>query len=716
MAIRLQQRAPAASNFTISMSPSFTVLPGEAVHFFADDFSGLTAGDEFDEIDLEWDYGDPGSTYDTGGADDNNANRSYGLYGMHAFMSDGSYTVTCTARNKAGTTWQETLSVTVEPLSAVTWDHDIYVDFGEVSGTPDFTGAPAEGGGVVHISTISALTAINVTGDNVRVHFRRGETFMWEDSWLMGDANLFYATSFGSGARPIIIGGVTGNIGQAFEIKDRTNIRLICLDLECDGGYDPVTCDFTRVGQTFLFSLSQTSNFDPTVGERWISHTKCYIHGVYRAHSGSGGTNVTQSDTFLAAFDCNIADWYDYGFSTGNAKCAALGCHILQNPLATIRDGKTGVIPGAADHGPARFNGVRWMTIENCRLGSHSGWSNFAREQLVQACVRFHPVGTGTYETRGNMQRCITAGSYLIDAGAISDNEVTAIGRTRLLVQRNTLYGNKQSRGMVRMTISGAYIKNNVMQRSDLGSGGYSPGNNALRLKTTSPGLHDTETYTRPMVFTFNTCISDRTNAGSREGNDFAEYAVESGGTGSWDGPLTVENNIIQADGHTNGGTFTDYKPISRGDDFKPATGSAAINAVSSGDIPVRDRAGNLRGATTNIGAHDTSVVSETVVSAPTNSVVPTIAALAAFTGEHVPGSLGTWANVDEWYEDYRYEPLWQVDAADAENLSSENIRHIHTLIESDLLDGTGTLTLGIARSNRSGSRLLATSIGQTIP
>jgi len=241
--------APSSVSASIERHPTGNVLPGEVVLFYVTGTSGFTGSDEYEELDFEWDFGDSGSTYTV--AQDlpsSDRNTDYGRVVSHAYTTTGAKTVTVTMRDHAtGQVGTATIPVTVDdPDSDVAWDHDLYVDFGEVSGTPDFTGAPAAGGAVQHISSAVDLYSVSASfadTDKSRITFKKGETFTLTSSIDTRGRTYFVSSDgFGSGARPKMLPGHTNySVVYVFNSRDVQDNHFACYGIDFDGTYNPVT-------------------------------------------------------------------------------------------------------------------------------------------------------------------------------------------------------------------------------------------------------------------------------------------------------------------------------------------------------------------------------------------------------------------------------------------------------------------------------------------
>lgn len=700
--LRVIHSGPSGGSATISTATfpaDQTVLVGQPLLMRVSDITGLTGvTDRYEEIFYEWDFGDAGSTYATGGAFSSNANVAHGAQVVKAWASSGSKTVTVRAYvHGQGLVGTATISVTVEAASSRSWTHKIYY-------SPDgnFTGADAETGNVEHVTTLTELNTLIGAGDDVWLLFRRGETYTWGTTAIdLSDDNItLYTDTYQSGAKPRIEADGTANsfsdTRTIFNKGGATGTSVILRDLDVDGFYEPST------GQAPQGSLSVCTFSNQSAGQtQYVSAFQCTFKGVFRVLSGGGAAISPGGNTYGAMVDCAVENWLDYGStsSSGVGWWGFAGCHFLQDPLAIMRDGKEGVLPQGPDHGPVRMNTARYFSAYECRFASNSGWSvRSSPGRAIQPCLRIYPYGAGALD--GNVQRCFGVGPTLITTGFHTPDDGSNIVRPqRLVVDGNFLIVSRQSNGFVTANSSGVYARNNVVYMANICDELGVSNNFFIGLETPSYTSADAGAFTNPIVAEFNTVYSDRSaDSGFNDAYSFVNYNTS---LGAWPGPTpTTLNNIIEVPNHSNAGTFTDYTPLSPEDYFQHTSASAADDAVSSGTIPYFDFGLNVRGATTSIGAHNGEVASVSNRSAPVNSSPPTIAELTGFSGEIAKTGLGTWSNLD-WHEAYLWEDEWRDDGVAVANAK---------LTYLDTAGLSGNMTNNLTVTNLSGVRVSAES------
>lgn len=720
---------------TVTRYPAGNILPGEVVIFLVTGVTGY-GGDGGRDLDFEWSFGDPGATFTVAqGLPYSDADTEFGRVVSHAYHTTGAKTATLTIRDSTGILGTQTFPITVDNPDVFAWTHDLYIDFGEVSGTPSFTGAPAVGGGVQHISTYAALDAFSngVDTNTVRMTFKLGETFRWGTASVDAGSIRAYITSsssFGTGARPKLIGaalsGTEASPGTvaffgAGDTGGQSNCIIYGVDFE--GGFNPVTgLHDPGTGRYRIFGTTNAENGQGGV----LYRSLCQVHSSgLRENYGSVGTwqsNGAVDITYLGAHDVHIQNWSNYGISHFNirGRISLRGCSIKQHPLNILRDGRpSGPLTQDADHGPIRVANSDYVGITNCNLASTSGWSTFSSDLFIQPCIRIYPsysnLGLGVMYDLAvlNVQRNRALGSALLEVGRNNNTDSGYFPRILGNIDRNEYIRTRQHfNGFIRSQgARGLSLRNNVVYWSNVYSAGtinntflnWTTANNDGFAGTPPQWIFSTGADTDPIYAAFNTVVSDLSTGNTNSVSMF--------NTGI-DSEITEIRNIVEVPNHTNGGTFIDYKPLSRGDRFKPATGSTAIDAVSSGLIPVRDFDGSLRTATTNIGAHHDDVASGAAVAAPIYTSGLTIAELAAYPGEYHVSNFGTWSN---WSGDDQYMVRWswQINGTPTSLDYLTIHRGPNAVVSGGLAPvnpATGNLTCVITATNRSGSRVSATS------
>lgn len=166
--------------------------------------SGVTTK-PFHELDYSINYGDSSSTFSTGSRSGvNDRNISYGPVGGHVYETAGSYTITLTVKDTAGSTCTTTAGVTVTSADTVFASTATKC----VSTSGDFTGCPS---GATQ-TTSSDFDASTLTSTTTRTLFRRGETFNASTNVIITATGPGLLGAYGSGALPII--NMSGSVGD----------------------------------------------------------------------------------------------------------------------------------------------------------------------------------------------------------------------------------------------------------------------------------------------------------------------------------------------------------------------------------------------------------------------------------------------------------------------------------------------------------------------
>lgn len=170
--------APCAVFLDCTGTTGVTMHTGFFLHNFGDDSSQT------------WDYGANTSW---------SKNFATGIVAAHVYETAGTYTITSLCTNSAGEPDEVTNTITVtDPDTQWAGTKTICV-----SSSGDFTGAPS---GCVQVTSSNATTAIsgNIGSGDVRILFRRGETFTAATACVLNQAGPGYVGAFGTGAKPII--------------------------------------------------------------------------------------------------------------------------------------------------------------------------------------------------------------------------------------------------------------------------------------------------------------------------------------------------------------------------------------------------------------------------------------------------------------------------------------------------------------------------------
>ena len=617
--------------------------------------------------DVTYDYDDAGATYVTGG----DANVGKGALAGHVWTTAGVKTVTATVRAFGVFVGTVTHFVTVTDIEATVWTHQVYV-----SSSGNFAGAPAASAAVTHVTTYaewSALVANFNSSASLKVAFRDDETFTWDSTsnWQQNDIGLNYICRFGGGSnKPVIQANFAGFDGTMFR---PVRSKVVVAGLRFEGGYDPVT-GIRSGGRDTTFSLASEEND--------LSLYDLELEGVSQPISATGDLMVHN----IGVINCSFTNWADYGVGRGSAnRWTVIGCIGKQSPLANLGDGKPGGTPDLADHGFLRSSSPHYFCASDNDVAVNNGWSSAYGSQAFQPPFRVHPeTGAEPYLIVINGNK--TKGRHMATIGAVNAGDTTTLlGET--YVENNRHDGLRQCWGFLSTDIGGVHIKNNVWYLPNLYDDGL---DRPSFLFVENLGSHGLAVRSAPITARFNTIVSDRGALTASTGNEFLMLRT------TWsDQDFTEENNIIHVPDHD--GTFnTDYSPLSRGDNFAPVSGSAAIGAVTTGDPAPKDFDDTDRSLPTAAGAHQ-AAKANVAVAAPVNTSPPTIAPMTGWTDYYTMTDAGTWTNFDPYMIEYD----WRLDGVSISDY----------FLTRYFDDGTaGSLSLVLTATNESGVRVSATS------
>lgn len=136
-----------------------------------------------------WDFGDPGS-----GSWTNNGksrNQATGYITAHVFQNPGTYNVTLTVIRSDGSAVNYQEQISVQDFSGTTY----YVSS---------AGSDSNNGTTQSTPFRTVGRAATVAGPNVRILFRRGDTFAASDEWVIDRSGPCIVGAYGSGAIPVI--------------------------------------------------------------------------------------------------------------------------------------------------------------------------------------------------------------------------------------------------------------------------------------------------------------------------------------------------------------------------------------------------------------------------------------------------------------------------------------------------------------------------------
>ncbi len=195
-------------SITISLTPNRTSGVGPLmVYFDASATTSTATSFPFNQCAFAWDFGDPlaGNFATTG----KSKNVAYGPLAAHVYETPGTYTVTLTVTDSAGTVAVDTVQITVTDPNVVFSGSNTIV----VSRVGNFSGAPA---GATQLTTTSFATVAAQFAAGKRILLRCGETWPITTGVTLDVAGPGIIGSFATGSKPRIEMTPSGGFGAIF--------------------------------------------------------------------------------------------------------------------------------------------------------------------------------------------------------------------------------------------------------------------------------------------------------------------------------------------------------------------------------------------------------------------------------------------------------------------------------------------------------------------
>lgn len=672
------------STFTVTVSADPTA--GEAVFVAVDGAGGWPVADEkasMADISVWIDYGDPGSTFRSPrGKGATNANLIRGRVSGHVYATPGTKTITIHSKMRGQAARSQTVTINVrDPDTEITWTQTWYVDL-----TGNSTGFPAVSSSVSHILSSAQWWAKNNSvagGTNIRIMWRADTThelvYSGESSVRLNAAYV-RIEKFGSGADPII--NITGTYATPvyFYWPRVVGQRIAMLNFDLRGGYDPVEGIFNGPA---IIVMNGQNNSDTSVEP--ISLWRVKASGISSLVQGLASTRT------CGVIDCDVSDWHDYGIGQfAGGYLAIIGNSCKQHPLAVSKsnDGKTGDQRQQPDHGPFRASYFYRLGIVANDTANGCGWSGLAAPEVYdQAIWRFARDADQGRADPGTLVASIYdnegRGTDFVSANTPNENSVVNFPWW-VIVEGNLRYGTRSSfvastdGHLATTAFGGLIIQNNVTYQPALVDGdGRRVGGTAFKAyprqastqvidgnpigtKLVSLAVHQ-----QPNVVRNNTLLTDHVGSWDLEVSN-VDGAPEFG-------TIDEADNILSGPGLTNGGSFPPATALSRGDDFRAITGSAA-DADSSGTPPCFDFDFVERVGATNIGAHHTTganVVPPVPVYSGSGLTIELVTKRLDTLYQVTDLDLTNWTDLDPYLIEWR----WLLGAAESPNATQTHLR-----------------------------------------
>lgn len=625
---------PAGSgSFTINYHPS-NPRPNEAVFFWITNPTGFNnVTDIYRHLDVYADLDNAGATYDVGSGQSAATARGWAFSAYWPSGGNKTVTVYLTERGFAPVAQTVVIPVQSRTPSITYWiapdgDHS--------------TAAPADAQNV-HLTSYSQISSPTYSG-NVDIRWKRGTSINWSGGdtiTLTGTSSDIIIEPYGTGDDPIVtFTNSTGWFASPL-IRDAGVARLSVSGLDVRGGYSPITGSGTNCREVITVA-------EPTV-EKTLSVIGVRCRGVKALLIGQG--KEAPVDSYVNVLNCWCPSYADYvvGWFSGPNLGDMAGNDFRQHPLALLRDAKLGALPQGPDHTPIRRTQTQLVASRRNKRANTGGWSPLGVDRAIQPNERALPTKVSNWRVFAYENEEWGAGFIQIGdtntSNTMTDTGVAVVDCNRFYGGRQVMTTESGGAGLVAMQGGALYCRNNFYYRANL----YSVANQQNQMVRLTDSAGGANLSTGPYVIEFNTIISDRSDD-SGGNNNFVVVSDANSGPAP-----EASHNVVRATNHDNGGTFADRSPLSPGDGFKPVTGSSAIDAVNaaSADAPVRDIDGNIRKATTNLGAYDTSVAAITAVAAPVHTGGLTAFRNSNFNHAQID-DLGTGTGIDPYLIEWR--------------------------------------------------------------
>ncbi|MEO1196952.1 MAG: hypothetical protein AAFX45_12370 [Pseudomonadota bacterium] len=572
----------------------------------------------YHDIENVWSFDDPGSFDALGNTpiwgDDKNT--AYGPRATHVFATpkpgNEDYTVTCVSHDGENVPHTASIDIKVNDPNTVFAGSDTAV----VSAASNFSGAPS---GAAQFTTISAARTHLSGRTNARLLLRAGETFGSVDiSETSGSGRRYYVGRFGSGNRPIISLGTSGN-GVSFNTGGGGSgafEEVIVSGLDIRGTYDATTATSSSNTTADAINFSNTGrNTHKTVWD-------CRIRGVGKGIRLEGTVAFSQAQRNFYMGNTRIENWLDYGVFSGDGGDWGLSGCTVQQPTGTINgQGKPG---GFADHGPFRISRAYGCVVfSNNDFSSFNSWSGNSGNRVFQPVIRWN-TGNGEANPELVIDRFRGEGGQFTTYNAVQNDTGGGPTSTRnpawIVVDRVHHILSDHPGNSPNIPLGGTTLRNCVFVVPNSRAGWSIGFRNFLDTGGTGPnGAGNTSRRQEVYSCAFIDLRTDALSGNRTLSNTDRDYDL--GGIGAFT-PHFVGNNIEHTPRMNTGGAPSDQSPLdtnaryaplydgerwtnssvdtSRGysdevtASFAPQSGSSAIGAAT-GKVSLLDMAGNLR-------------------------------------------------------------------------------------------------------------------------
>ena len=495
------------------------------VFFDATETTSILTNNAFEELEYEWEFGDPSSFFVNRPGED--ANKAKGAIAGHVFDKPGNYIINLNVKDINGNLASESITIDVQDPEAVysgkTWC---------VSTNNKFADCPTTNSQFHLTSFDSAIDKLFESAGPRRILFHKGEKFLtYGKSKSITTDGPYAIGAYGVGADPIIFGNTT-----------LTNKTLMQGDILIF--YNKGVRDFSVAGLRF------ESNYNAATGIGMHPNGLVFLNGIdvtiYRNSFYGLETNVhAGGDSQFGLFeDSSIADnhmtnWQNFGIWGVPEEIAIIGNIIKQNPNA--KSGSEAkcqsCVPNFPDHGPIRLATMQKVIVSKNDMFNNAGWSSDGLAH--QPIMRFPSDGLGNLSIASD--NIMEGGFGIISSGTSGNGTQGIIGR--VIYERNTLIATNNTETAISFQLGGTVIRNNLIIKPN--NGGHAGiGEGEFNVVIVAAKYEKTIPYTQintdtPNYIYGNTFVSLEQN----KANKIKFFVVQNNSTAYF----TLKNNIMYA-------------------------------------------------------------------------------------------------------------------------------------------------------------------------
>lgn len=579
-------------NIAILNSQAGGAAPG--VWVFAVDVDSLTGisqsapvapavrDERLHQLDFVWSFDDPGTFNNADMCQTRHQDSNFAdtPKAAHAFLTGGTYTVTCTVTDPAtDATGILTIEVTVGD------EDDLYPGSQTIVVDPGATGIAASYPGCQSMTIQNAINYVRNTApatSPTRIILANGVTHSPTNTTMGSSTNqcptFFIRAHDVNGTKPVLYRAASVILNDLNGIPNR---NVLFQGIEFDSDYDPPTR--TPQGVTPAVNLQAAPN-----SPQQVALIGCNIRQHQMLFQMNGGTTVTHR---IHVWDCDFQGW-DYYAIFGSAEIVTItGSKIHQDPASWYGDPRDENIYGCGRY-PAVDNLLFHASSFHCRLTI----------DRRNPCLRFFPAeeAVGCY---ASMSGCWAEGGTQIVSSGVEAGDLAHAAN--MIFQCNYFMGSFETNAMANVSRGGQTWRSNIFNFP-----------NVVQPKETFDNFINISTEDVPVgeldegiVFHGNTFIANGKAATANNGFDgFTNVAFENNArhtsTFTSDGPFTetayrtpleLGENLTSGSASRTAGTAT---PTDEGFLPYPNAGAGALSGVvgtvAAFNLPYRNFLGDL--------------------------------------------------------------------------------------------------------------------------